>query len=231
MAGQLNPFSGVIEGLRTLVFPEICIMCESANAMICESCNLYWIAPARKVHFDIVPTFSVVEYNQEVSSAILKAKEERNRSAQKLVANAIHRGVGALLAETGTSQFALVPIPSSRIALRKRGESFLHPIMNRTIECEKRKSRTSKTNWQWVDLLKYRKEVRDQAGLSSYERNENLKGAFSASYDPQCPVILVDDVITTGATLKNAVGACRERNMTVLGAVTACASPYQFLIR
>jgi predicted amidophosphoribosyltransferase len=231
VAGQLNPFSGVIEGLRTLVFPEICIMCESANAMICEICKLYWIAPARKVHFDLVPTFSVVEYNQEVSNVILKAKEERNRNAQKLISIAIHRGVGALLAETGISRFVLAPIPSSRIALRKRGESFLHPIMNRTIEFEKRKSRTSKTNWQWVDLLKYRKEVRDQAGLSSYERNENLKGAFSASYDPQCPVILVDDVITTGATLKNAVGACRERNMTVLGAVTACASPYQLLIR
>ncbi|MFM8752799.1 MAG: phosphoribosyltransferase family protein [Actinomycetota bacterium] len=45
------------------------------------------------------------------------------------------------------------------------------------------------------------------------------------------PIIVVDDVLTTGATLRNAILALNERKMTVLGAATACASAHQLLIR
>ena len=45
------------------------------------------------------------------------------------------------------------------------------------------------------------------------------------------PIIIVDDVVTTGATLSSAYMALRERKMTVLGASTACASAHQLLIR
>jgi len=42
---------------------------------------------------------------------------------------------------------------------------------------------------------------------------------------------IIDDVITTGSTLREAVLALKERNLTVLGAATACASQRRLLIR
>ena len=88
-------------------------------------------------------------------------------------------------------------------------------------------------NWQWKELLYHRRKVRDQAGLSSRQKIENLQGVFQvkSSSFPDIPIILVDDVITTGSTLKNAILALNERKMTVLGVATACASPHQLLIR
>ena len=103
--------------------------------------------------------------------------------------------------------------------------------MNRVIELDCQSKTDNRTVGQWAELLSYRKKVRDQATLTSLERQENLRSAFTVSHYLDCPVILVDDVVTTGATLKNAIDALRERKMTVLGAVTACASAHQLLIR
>ena len=190
-----------------------------------------WSGLAQKIRFDLVPTFSTVAYDGEISTVVIKAKEERNRIARDLLAQAITRSLVSLREVIYTNQYLLVPIPSSKQAIKRRGESFLHPIMNRVIELDCQSKTDNRIVGQWAELLSYRKKVRDQATLTSLERHENLRSAFKVSRFLDCPVILVDDVVTTGATLKNAIDALRERKMTVLGAVTACASAHQLLIR
>jgi predicted amidophosphoribosyltransferase len=206
-------------------------MCGKTNDEICSSCLKKWSGSAQKIRFDSVPTFSTVAYDDEISTAVIKAKEERNRTAQDLLAQAITRSLVSLRAVIDVNQYLLVPIPSSKQAIKRRGESFLHPIMKRVIELDCQSKTDNRTVGQWAELLAYRKKVRDQATLTSLERHENLRSAFTVSHYLDCPVILVDDVVTTGATLKNAIDALRERKMTVLGAVTACASAHQLLIR
>ena len=190
-----------------------------------------WSGLAQKIRFDSVPTFSTVAYDGEISTVVIKAKEERNRTAQDLLAQAITRSLVSLREVIYTNQYLLVPIPSSKQAIKRRGESFLHPILKRVIELDCQSKTDNRMVGQWAELLSYRKKVRDQATLTSLERHENLRSAFKVSRFLDCPVILVDDVVTTGATLKNAIDALRERKMTVLGAVTACASAHQLLIR
>jgi len=218
-------------GLKTLIFPHTCIMCSAPNKLICSDCHAIWNSRARKVNFDSVPTFSVVPYGQEVSRVVLMAKEDRNRVARNLVAQAITNSLLSLDKCIDVKNCLLVPIPSSKQAINRRGESFLHPIMNRVVELLQSNEGGKISSWHWTELLTYRRKVRDQAGLSSVERSANLKSAFRIDHYLDTPVILVDDVVTTGATLNNAINAFRERKMTVLGAVTACASAHQLLIR
>jgi len=206
-------------------------MCGKTNDEICSSCLKKWSGSAQKIRFDSVPTFSTVAYDGEISKVVIKAKEERNRTAQNLLAQAITQSLVSLRAVIDVNQYLLVPIPSSKQAIKRRGESFLHPIMKRVIGLDCQSKTDNRTVGQWAELLSYRKKVRDQATLTSLERQENLRSAFTVSHYLDCPVILVDDVVTTGATLKNAIDALRERKMTVLGAVTACASAHQLLIR
>jgi predicted amidophosphoribosyltransferase len=178
-----------------------------------------------------VPAFSVVSYDEKVSRVVLKAKEDRNKAARNLVAQTITKSLLALERCIDVKKYLLVPIPSSKEAIKRRGESFLHPIMNQVVNLH-RSSRDGKALYvDWVEILTYRKKVRDQAGLSSAERSANLNSAFRVAHYLDSPVILVDDVVTTGATLNNAINALRERKMTVLGAITACASAHQLLIR
>ena len=231
MKSHLTMQTKIFEGLKTLLFPQICIMCGKTNEDICRSCLQKWSGMAQKIRFDLVPTFSTVAYDGEISTVVIKAKEERNRIARDLLAQAITRSLVSLREAIYTNQYLLVPIPSSKQAIKRRGESFLHPIMNRVIELDCQSKTDNRIVGQWAELLSYRKKVRDQATLTSLERHENLRSAFKVSRFLDCPVILVDDVVTTGATLKNAIDALRERKMTVLGAVTECASAHQLLIR
>jgi predicted amidophosphoribosyltransferase len=88
-------------------------------------------------------------------------------------------------------------------------------------------------DWIWKEILIHTKRVRDQAKLNSRERSQNLRGVFTVrdGVFAERPIVVVDDVITTGSTLRNAILALNESKMTVLGAATACASAHQFLIR
>lgn len=221
--------SDAFSGLRSLVFPSICVMCESYAADICDQCNLQWSKPPHLLRFDDVPTSSVVAYSTQVSSVVLKAKEDGNRVARRLIAETMYRSIDLIVKKSPQRPLLIVPIPSSRRAIRQRGESFLHPIMNNVIDIAHRNSR----NWAWKEILMHQKRVRDQAGLNSRERTLNVRGVFAVRDEVVAdrPIIVVDDVITTGATLRNAISALNERKMTVLGASTACASAHQFLIR
>lgn len=65
--------------------------------------------------------------------------------------------------------------------------------------------------------------MRDQSGLHLEERWNNLEGAFVVKGEQVLPggVLLIDDLVTTGATLCEAARALRYAGIKVIGAVTA----------
>ena len=63
-----------------------------------------WSGLAQKIRFDSVPTFSTVAYDGEISTVVIKAKEERNRTAQDLLAQAITRSLVSLRAVIDVNQ-------------------------------------------------------------------------------------------------------------------------------
>ena len=223
------PARKVLQGFQSLLFPEICIMCEEKEGKICSACLKIWNQGPFRFRFQETYVMSAIPYGPQVSSIVLKAKEDRNSCARELIANAIYRALKYFLHYQSIDNFLLVPIPSSPQAIRRRGESFMHPILKHVLKL----ASSNGTEWHWQELLRHRKKVRDQAGLSSEQRSANLEGVFQLRtlISVDLPIILVDDVVTTGSTLRNAILPLNERKMTVLGAVTACASPHQLLIR
>ncbi len=61
---------------------------------------------------------------------------------------------------------------------------------------------TGKSEKSVTDLLKKTKRTKKQARLSQKERLENVKNAFSVKNNPPKNLVLVDDVFTTGATMR-----------------------------
>lgn len=77
-------------------------------------------------------------------------------------------------------------------------------------------------------LLTQVRRVADQAGLPGAERAANLAGALRVSRPAAVlrrRVVVVDDVITTGASLAEAARALEEAGAQVLAAATVAATP------
>jgi predicted amidophosphoribosyltransferase len=82
-----------------------------------------------------------------------------------------------------------------------------------------------------LDVLAHNRAVRDQSTLRAAARIKNLEGALVVNFDaypvtnrnaPGISVIIVGDLVTTGATLSEAARALRTGGFHVLGSVTAC---------
>ena len=225
---------GIFSALTSLVFPKICIYCQVEFAPLCLKCQQFWLAPVQWRYVKGLAVNSTLAYNAASSRIVIQAKESRNRVAQFWMARALSTALEKFELENSAlsiSHCLLVPIPSSKSAIRRRGGSFLHPILDKLVELQKQENGV---RWRWKELLIHQKSVRDQSELSYTARQSNMASAFRLRSDDlvrERPILLIDDVLTTGATLDSAFRALRERNLTVLGAATVCASAHRLLIR
>ena len=225
---------GIFSALTSLVFPKICIYCQVEFAPLCLKCQQFWLTPVQRRYVKGLAVNSTLAYNAASSRIIIQAKESRNRVAQFWMARALSTALEKFELENSAlsiSHCLLVPIPSSKSAIRRRGGSFLHPILDKLVELQKQENGV---RWRWKELLIHQKSVRDQSELSYTARQSNMASAFRLRSDDlvrERPILLIDDVVTTGATLDSAFRALRERNLTVLGAATVCASAHRLLIR
>ncbi|NCV76120.1 MAG: ComF family protein [Actinobacteria bacterium] len=224
----------VVKGLTSLIYPTQCLGCYKGGSSLCDDCALYWTYQPSIVQKIPFPIYAIAPYSIEVSRVVLLAKENGNVQAQSMLATAIAQ----LLASATPQNFKecfLVPIPSKRSSIRRRGEKFLIPILS---EVTKIMSSKSETHYSVAEILEIQRSVRDQSGLTSKERVANMKSAYRVKLPVKSeknfaanPVIIVDDVITTGSTMASAYRALKERNLTVIAGAAACASPARIPIR
>ena len=145
----------------------------------------------------------------------MSAKENGLKGADELIIKAIDHTLTQ--AKLSNRDIRLVPIPSSRSARRRRGRSFMVDIAQGVGVVG---------GYRISDSLELVRRVRDQSGLHADARSENLKGAFgvkAGSY-PRGDLVLIDDVVTTGSTLREAVRALTAQGFSVLASVTACVA-------
>jgi ComF family protein len=114
---------------------------------------------------------------------------------------------------------ALVPVPLHRARLRSRG-------YDQALELAKPLARALALPLR-TDLLARVRATSAQSSLHAVQRHRNLRGAFApmAGCRPPAHIALIDDVMTTGATLHAAAQALLEAGATHVDAWTCARTP------
>jgi predicted amidophosphoribosyltransferase len=147
-----------------------------------------------------------------VAARVLRALKEDGRTG---LARALAPALAAAVAALDAPGAVVVPVPSSRAALRRRGYRVAELLARRAELAPVRALRSVRT-------------VADQRGLGRAQRRENVAGSLRAVRGNVLTgrdVVIVDDVVTTGATLAEAARALRAAGARVVGAATVAATP------
>lgn len=204
-----------ISALLDLAVGRRCLGCDGVGPPWCEPC----LRGAVDVHYRATPGSAVVaagaRYRSDVRAAIIGYKEH----GQLALATPLGRLLAAaLIAEAGPPVgAALIPIPSTRSATRARGQDHAHRLARRAAAVAGLSAKAA---------LRWSRPVSDQSGLSVLDRRTNVAGAMVARPPllAGSAAVLVDDVMTTGATLDEgrralAVAGYRVVRVCVVAAV------------
>ncbi|MEV0591256.1 ComF family protein [Nonomuraea cavernae] len=129
-------------------------------------------------------------------------------------------GAGMVAVRPGAGAYTLVPVPSARRTRRARGHDPVGRLAALTAARLGRLGHRAEVR----DVLAPARRVADQTGLDAAGRAANLAGSLRLVRPVDGPVVLVDDLVTTGSTLAEAARAVRAGGAPVLFAATVAAT-------
>lgn len=176
-----------------------CVAClrPVANDNICQNCKLI---------LNVDNGWVVASRSGAVKKLVDLYKFERTQEACGVLA----RLLDARLPQISNLLVTSVPtIPSHR---RQRGYDHMELLARKLANAR---------GLDYKSLL-IRKTTLPQRGFNRSERLKRQKGAFKAEQVLGAPVLLIDDVFTTGATIRSAVGALRDAGCTQVYIALVC---------
>ncbi len=222
------------DALGDLLLGSRCVGCDRPGRVLCRECaatlpvgaEAAWPSPTPP---GLAPPYAATVYDGLVRAMVLAHKERGVLALATPLGQLLAAAATAALADTTSGPAVLVPVPSRPASVRSRGHD---PTWTMTLRA---------TAWlrargvpaTAAPMLRLRTGVRDQAGLTAHERSANLAGSMRcptralarlAAMCSHAHVVVCDDVLTTGATAREAQRALEAVGLGVVGVAVAAAT-------
>lgn len=215
--------NAIYEAVIQFLFPPHCPSCRAyveKEGQWCESClseilrnkNLAYDAEVRRY---ISPIVAIGKYDKGLKDLIHELKYQNDFAALPYIYTVLDR-----LDDEWQQFFAdfdyVIPVPLHAEKLKQRGFNQVDRIFSPW---------TKAHGLHYADILIRTKKTKSQYSLNPSERSINLHAAFALKKDisvVNAKCLLLDDIFTTGSTLKNCAKVLKEHGAhSVSGLVLA----------
>lgn len=217
-----------------LVVGGRCVGCRRPGRLLCHDCRAGLPDDARPSQPTpappgLAPVFAAGPYEGVLKELVIGLKEHQLLGLRRPLSGLLALSVLEAMAETGAGPTVLVPVPSRRASVRERGLDSTATITRGAAVLLRRHGLGVRPH----RLLRTRPGVVDQAGLDSRQRQANLEGSITcpasgirtlARTFPRATFVVCDDVITTGATAREAQRALESVGLGVKAITTVAAT-------
>ncbi|MGD9485273.1 phosphoribosyltransferase family protein [Streptomyces sp. TRM70308] len=237
------PVTGWWQELADLVLAARCAGCGAPRGGLCGRCRggLAELRARRAGPLPGLPrAYAAGAYSDELRALLLAHKERGALRLARPLGQALAVAVRAVLAGPGSAAragteagaaesgpVALVPVPSARRTVAARGHDPVRRLARAAAAGLSRAGAPARAS----AVLHQRRPVADQAGLTRHERHRNLAGALGVApgaarlLGGAGAVVVVDDLLTTGASLTEAVRALGDAGVRCAGAAVVALAP------
>lgn len=199
--------------------PTRCIWCGQIGSALCDLCFAKIRQPIRQVSRLAISGYAVNAYSEKIATLIHEFKENQQLSLANNMAEVMWPG----LQNFDLDKVLLVPMPSKKTSFAIRG---FNPAEELAKKISRQAARGANIRLPVSRCLKITGSVADQASLSGAARRTNLDGTMRvAGFPAGHSAILIDDVVTTGATLREAQRSLTNEGVKVQGFIAFAETP------
>ena len=205
-----------------LVHGGSCVACGRPGRPLCRPCAATLPTRGASVRPQpcppgLAPAYAAGEYADPLRALVIAHKERQVFALAKPLGRVL---AGVLAPHVRDGRVLLVPVPSRPATVRARG----HDPLLRLVRAAAATCRAEGADVAVVPLLRQRLRVADQAGLGARDRAANLRDSLALAPRARAAVVregrpvsvvLCDDVLTTGATAREAQRALEDAGLAV----------------
>ena len=203
--------SSLFRWFITALFPERCIICKKEGKTLCKTHQNF--VPQIKNTLNLKHLDEVTSLSTYKDPNTKKVIEYFKFKGFKSLSDFMVQEYAKTLKKDQLITLAPIPLHWSRKFTRGFNQSLLLAESIKKI---------SPANIQINDCLKRKKHTQQQARLKKEQRIKNLEKAFQIKTQKKLPteIILIDDVVSTGATLENAAKVLKKAGVKKVYAFT-----------
>ncbi len=200
-----------------LVAPVQCAGCGAEDRSLCPSCRRALGGELIVTRVGDIEVHSALKYRAVVRRVLISFKQQGRTDVAPALAAPLARALDAAIEHaqpsSGSGALELALVPTSAAAWRRRGYDPVRLV-------------TRRAGFRPRRVLVARRSGAAQKTLTREQRSVNLAGAFVALGDLRGRrFVIVDDILTSGATITEAARALRAAGGEVVGGATIAFTP------
>lgn len=203
-----------------IIYSAKCVVCgcSKSNGFLCKNCakTITLLPGFAQTKIEGVDVYSALLYDDILKTLIQNYKFKNNLNIKNVLADLLFDYFNKNLKG---AKFTVIPVPSHKNRVSKRGYNHINLVVKKFCAAANLPFRTN--------ILFKTKDTHPHFDLNKKQRVKNIAGSFAVKKENYRGenLLIVDDIITTGATLREVILEFKKEGVQNLVCLTLCKVP------